>query len=396
MKLRKWTALLLAMLMMALPAMGHAASSTADKLLNRWSSYLSALEQLISAQLRAYDAILAFDQSRSWDDLRLARAAVGIATTARSEIGRVTLTPGLSATDIARLEAEGVDIQPLIIEMDGLNADLAGDLAAMLEMGVSLYESVFADSMMTLDVDYAALMKQRYEEEARYACLLTNHMLLGVNDENRAAAYWGMMDFMYPTLASCKQPWQTDDAVLEEMAVRSIEALEAWTEAYNAHTGRQEHALNVLLDLVEKEATLVQDGEIILIEGMPTALPYPAWWGDMTRDMFFYYTLDEEGSMQRMDASTEPGTLPDVSVVATRRTVKADVIAYADLLVELGMRTYSEKGSPEDEGEWSRTIVLGEIQLILSWNNGTAYLWNLQDSASICVPTWYMQILNAR
>lgn len=391
----KKIALLMALMLALLPCAALADETAQDLILDRWMSYLKVEEEIIRDQLRVYDAVLAFNETRAWDDLVRARTAVGIAVTSRSAAGRMTLSPELTAIDRLRLESSGMDIQALMVKMKDVNACLGTDLLSLLELGMQLHDSYFGLAMLEDMVEYAGLQKEYCQDSARELCIMTNHMLNGLTDPARAESYWAELDAAVPCIAGFKGAYESDDLAVEQAYIALLEKQEDWAVRQAAYVGGIQHSLYEMEMLIAKDAKLVEDDEIVLVEGAPLKLPMPTWWLGMGDDMFFAYTISEEGDLTRMDSASPADMLPDVSVVSSRGADKAELVAYADLLAELGMKVTYESGDPADEGDWSRTLTVGRVRLSIRWSGSTGYLWNFGNEAMF-VPTWYMRALNQR
>ena len=134
---------------------------------------------------------------------------------------------------------------------------------------------------------------------------------------------------------------------------------------------------------------------MIVYEGAPVKLPLAPWWGELGKDIFAYFTMDEKANMTRITMDSDLSVTPDVEVVQTSGVAKQDVRDYVAYLMDIGLQASSLSGDEDNEEPFSVTLRKGSIMLMVRWNNGSASIWNVGNKVMF-VPDWYVILANQK
>ena len=389
--LKKAVTVFLAALLVFSPIMSMAEMdvSPKEKLLSLWTEYLAIQDAVIHDELLVCDALIALDTSRTWEQMLRTRAAVAAAVTNRSLIGNRYLNESLTEYEKLMLVMMNVDVDPFVMDMEGLNGYLGIELSTLLEFNLTLIGDSFDIKSLSWSKDWAVLKKATVEDNAIYLCLMTNHLLNTLGYTEQAAAFWAQMDEKYPTIAKFKDAFTSNDDALYNTMDAHLTKMEDDLVKHSAHAGKGEHMLNTMKYAMETGSDYFTKKNMIVYEGAPVKLPLAPWWGELGKDIFAYYTLDAESNMIRITMDSDLSVTPDVEVVQTAGVAKQDVLDYAAYLTDIGLQVSSLSGNEANEEPFSVTLRKGSIMLIVRWNNGSASVWNVGNRVMF-VPDWYV------
>lgn len=395
--LKKAVTVFLAALLVFSPILSMAEMdvSPKEKLLSLWTEYLSIQDAIIHDELLVCDALISLDASRTWEQMLRTRAAVAAAVTNRSLIGNRYLNESLTEYEKLMLVMMNVDVDPFVMEMEGLNGYLGIELSTLLEFNLTLIGDSFDIKSLSWSREWAVLKKATVEDNAIYLCLMTNHLLNTLGYTEQAAAFWAQMDEKYPTIAKYKDAFTSNDDALYNTMDAHLTKMEDDLVKHSAHAGKGEHMLNTMKYAMETGSDYFTKKNMIVYEGAPVKLPLAPWWGELGKDIFAYYTLDAESNMIRITMDSDLSVTPDVEVVQTSGVAKQDVIDYASYLTDIGLQVSSLSGNEANEEPFSVTLRKGSIMLIVRWNNGSASVWNVGNRVMF-VPDWYVILANQK
>jgi hypothetical protein len=394
--LQKYTALFLSLLLLMLPVSSvqadEAAASPLEKVMLLWENYLSAKDQLLKGEILLSDTVIAFCDSHTWEDLLRARAAASAVLSKRSEIGDIHLSPVLSNADYIALSADGIEIEVIRSELPELNTYLSDDLLSLLDWNLSLYISCFdVDSLKWLRTR-AALQKQSALYECQWQALATNALLVSLNDEKTASAFWQNMETLCPTIAANRNEYITDDTLITSAASSLMDTMEAQLVDYNNHLGAGRNDLNDMAYAISVGDPYFTPENTVIIENAPIMLPMPEWFiEDIGSSIYVGYTSDADGNMVRMTIDSDFSILPEYLVIYTSDVDKQTVVDYGNYLSDIKLE-YTQSGSDADSSDWMRTYFVGSSLLMLSWQNGNASIW-MVDSPALLIPDWYLMMM---
>ena len=369
--------------------------SPKEKLLSLWTEYLAIQDAIIHDELLVCDALISLDASRTWEQMLRTRAAVAAAVTNRSLIGNRYLNESLTEYEKLMLVMMNVDVDPFVMDMEGLNDYLGIELSTLLEFNLTLIGDSFDIKSLSWSRDWAVLKKATVEDNAIYLCLMTNHLLNTLGYTEQAAAFWAQMDEKYPTIAKYKDAFTSNDDALYNTMDAHLTKMEDDQVKHSAHAGKGEHMLNTMKYAMETGSDYFTKKNMIVYEGAPVKLPLAPWWGELGKDIFAYYTLDAESNMIRITMDSDLSVTPDVEVVQTAGVAKQDVLDYAAYLMDIGLQASSLSGHEANEEPFSVTLRKGSIMLIVRWNNGSASVWNVGNRVMF-VPDWYVILANQK
>ncbi len=391
--MKKLISLLLAVLLGMTPVLSLAEDADAAKikLLNRWMEYLTIQNQMLHDDLLVCDALITLEKSRTWEDMLRARAVVAAATLSRLELSEQSLGEALTSTEIISLITLGVDVDPFVMTMETLNADLEADMAALRQLSTTLLDNSLDTGSLSWTLQWAELKKNNVGNDAVWLCLMTNHLLNTLADKELAASFWAQMDKMYPVIVGYKDAFNADDDALAAMLDAHIIRMEKGLTDWAAHTGKIGYIIDTMKFAMENGMDYFTRENMVVYENAPTMLPHADWWGELGMSDFYYFTLDEDFTMIPVTVDSDLSLVPEVEMIYTYDVDKQDVIGYAAFLMDIGLEGSSLKGNEEDSEPWSISLRKGPIMLWLSWKSGRATVTNLCDAAMFA-PIWYASL----
>ena len=314
--LKKAVTVFLAALLVFSPILSMAEMdvSPKEKLLSLWTEYLAIQDAVIHDELLVCDALISLDASRTWEQMLRTRAAVAAAVTNRSLIGNRYLNESLTEYEKLMLVMMNVDVDPFVMDMEGLNGYLGIELSTLLEFNLTLIGDSFDTKSLSWSREWAVLKKATVEDNAIYLCLMTNHLLNTLGYTEQAASFWAQMDEKYPNIAKYKDAFTSNDDALYNTVDAHLTKMEDDQVKHYAHAGKGEHMLNTMKYAMETGSDYFTKKNMIVYEGAPVKLPLAPWWGELGKDIFAYYTLDAESNMIRITMDSDLSVTPDVEV----------------------------------------------------------------------------------
>ena len=355
-----------------------------DKLLSDFFDYLYAQENVYSDVIWAEGYLDQYDQTRDWNQLQIARAA---ANTAWSDIANWELPePAMSADDYFDLLLANVDASFMELSEEDFLSSRTQMQNIVLSMMYHLEDNVFESNGWESSVEHAELARECAEDYLKYCAVTTDWLMLEIDDPARAEHFGTFLTENCPIIASMRSEGLVDQAALEVKADQLLNRIEELNRAMAELTGKMNADLYLYADAFESGNVAEGIGEIIPIEGLPLALPFPWWSEDLSTQSINYYWNNEDGSVRFAVARETLDAAPDGCVMAMPRVSREDLESYRDYLDSVGIACLDSK---EENGGLTVYYSFGDSQFAFEWSEEALTLFMFENPVCF-VPVWYI------
>lgn len=325
--MKKTICILLALLLALSAGLSAGASdmTVTERFLTDWINLAYAKYDRLTQENFTLDAIIAYNESRSWDDLVRARAACTYTVKLVAHYAEQTLAQSMSADDYRALMAQGLDVGDVRVEYDLYNSVEREELRTVVLQRWKghylpcLIELGFYDGVATRLADGAQIVRRANLLELRYLYLVNNIILLEMPPED-AKRLTDTVDAYMPELTTLyAQPFASANDALNELS-RTVEELEEVELAGIEHTADM---------YVYMENLTFEDA--ITLEGQPPLLPSPVFW-DAEAGEALYYWKAEGGETTTVSRRMNMDVIPNC---VTYQMPGVTVEAYRMYIIEL-------------------------------------------------------------
>lgn len=357
--------------------------AAADHLLEVWSDYLQVQEDMYTSELWALDYAEKFLDTGDWGDLIKARTACIASARFLSELSMSE--EDISDDEYAVLAKAGADTAFQSMEFGSLSGKVDDEhtfvrnrVLEMLEGGVFLSKDIeFMQEAIALQKEYIAYMCQ-------YECLVTNYLLVTLDDEKNAAAYWEKLPEKYPVLCKEGLQWNDSETDLEKNANKCLDQVEETALSQVELLAEMKADLHNMTAILEKGDVEKWMRSAFPMKNTPEFLPMPDWYDPETA-RYLTFIKEEDGDIvypesgdQLEDASYGVYLqIPEISV--------DEVDLYAILIQDIARSIWKQS----DADIWN--IEMEDYNIRISMEEGAATL--LFDGQDVTfVPVWYLGV----
>lgn len=354
-----------------------------EHLLEVWSDYLQVQEEMYTSELWALDYAEKFLDTGDWGDLVKARTACIASARFLSELSMSE--EDLSDEEYAALAKAGADTAFQSIEFESLSGKVDDQhtfvrsrVLEMLEGGVFLSKDIeFMQEAIALQKEYISYMCQ-------YECLMTNYLLVTLDDEKNAAAYWEMLPEKYPALCKEGLQWNDSETDLEKNANKCLDQVEEATLSQVELLAEMKADLHNMTAILEKGDVEKWMRSVFPMKNTPEFLPMPDWYDPETA-RYLTFIKEEDGNIAYPESGDQ---LEDASygVYLQIPEISSDEIdTYASLVQDIARNVWKQG----DSDTWD--IEMTDYNIRISLEEGTATL--LFDGQDVTfVPVWYFGV----
>lgn len=341
---------------------------TVLKFTEQWKMYLTAQENLYSAEKAAYEKALVFYNEKTWDSLT--DAAVTAAAAADCLSGFDGFEIILTDDEFTYLLDKGLDVSFVPTVFKEFDTLYENEAAICKGLFGRLAESVYTEEELEL---FGSIVENKLDEiecMSDYACAETSYVALDINDAALAEELKEHITKNCPALAEGMDSWgsSADDAM--NKADEAMDELEDIISASSNIVGQEEGITEAYAEIIKYPAE---------ISGMPELLPMPQWYNAMDAQVS-YMISDGKETVKSCDE--------DVLDKVTGCAISIDgadgeaVAQYIDMLKSEGCRVIGEK----DE---STTFGVDNYAAEIGFDGERAYV-NIVGEKLCFAPTWYL------
>lgn len=353
-----------------------------EHLLAVWSDYLQVQENMYTSELWALDHAEKFLDTGDWGDLVKARTACIASARYLSELSMSE--EDISDEEYAALVKEGVDTSFQSIEFESLSERVNDEhtfvrnrILEMLEGGVFLSKDIeFMKEAIALQKEYITSMCQ-------YECLITNYLLVTLDDKKNTAAYWKMLPEKYPILCKECRQWSDSEMDLEKNADQCLDQVEEATLSQVELLAEMKADLHNMTTILEKGDMEKWMESAFSMKNTPEFLPMPVWYGPETAK-YLSFIKEDDGNITYPESGDK---LEDVSygVYLQIPDISSDEIdTYVARIRNIARNVWERN----DSDIWD--IEMEDYNIRISLEEGTATL--LFDGQDVTfVPLWYLE-----
>ncbi len=354
-----------------------------EHLLEVWSDYLQVQEEMYTSELWALDYAEKFLDTGDWGDLVKARTACIASARFLSELSMSE--EDLSDEEYAALAKAGADTAFQSIEFESLSGKVDDQhtfvrsrVLEMLEGGVFLSKDIeFMQEAIALQKEYIAYMCQ-------YECLMTNYLLVTLDDERNAAAFWEKLPEKYPVLCKEGPQWNDNETDLEKNADKCLDQVEEATLSQVELLAEMKADLHNMTAILEKGDVEKWMRSAFPMKNTPEFLPMPDWYDPETA-RYLTFIKEEDGNIAYPESGDQ---LEDASygVYLQIPEISSDEIdTYVSLVQDIARNVWKQG----DSDTWD--IEMTDYNIRISLEEATATL--LFDGQDVTfVPVWYLGV----
>lgn len=354
-----------------------------DRIMADFCAVTEGEAQMYDALLWAISYIERYDQSRTWEDLMLARTA---ACTAWKAIATME-TPAFRGTaeDYKAVMRDGMDMAH--VEIMAQDFEICRTMLAntTLNLIYAVMQNVYETRGWSISLRHAAVVREGCEDELLYSACTVDWTLLELNDASRTERIGALLAADCPSVATRRAGEPVDQASLEGTAGALRDRIsDRQLTALSEILGQETALIDAYADALENGDGMAALGDPIAIAGLPPILPLPGW-EDLLNAEYVYYWNEGDG-IRLPEAGEALEAAPDGCVITVRNVTRSAVERYRDLLSRNpGIVPLNE---PAAEGGLKLMYSVSDSQLVLDWNDGTLVVYMLQNPVCLA-PAWY-------
>lgn len=341
-----------------------------NQLVSVWTEYLSIIEQSAFAEKQALSSIEDFHRDSTWENLVRARKAcikaIILLQGLQEEAGALELP---SEADLSSHFDEGANFSRFVDEIKSSPKKLEEE-RELMQIYLNLLESASPfiqhhAATLGMMAEFSGLT--RIEEAGRCACMLTNYLLLELDQPDTSNAFWNIMPSLFPTLCEMRFDWYDDEDELLEWLAFSEEHLKLLPQ--------QEISLAELLR--DRRQEIPAEEQINMITSAPALLPTPAWYDP--EKTVFDTELEKAFSAQSIPFEE----MPRASCFYIKGVTRADVESYFEEAASYAIDVRSM-----DENSWD--LIMDGYMLTLEWADDMVMVTFRSEDVTFA-PTWYIE-----
>ena len=357
-----------------------------DAIFNELGNYLLYVDRLLEDENFALHYIEKFSETRTHDDLLIARAAI---QSALREIENMEV-PQMSMTEdeyfsymLAGAEVEALAL--LYEEFEVLRNEKIYRLKGMHKtMLTDVYFEPALENLMK-EVPLVRLHNQYYARDMAY---MTNYLLIQLKDGGKIDAFWDVIRESTVIMKNEMDVFYTDLDEISDLTGKNLDNIGANIDKMEVLSGFSEYLLDLTLDAIGKNDRSVFKNNRTEIIGEPEVFPMPEWC--LPTDMKYTYTFSdpETGDLYVHRMGNEISIAPyQIKVMVSDVTIN-DIQIYLDSLVLLEYNPYYEFLEDTDEVMLYLSAEKNGGLIEMFWSEEETKLFFLAQSASL-VPYMY-------
>ena len=381
-KTLKWLGLAL-LLVCLLTGCGRNTEQEEALMQEQWAAYLIARNEASEIKYWAYDAIEAYADSNSWEDLVHARAAVRTAMIMLEQVE----VPEFALTDevYQTLLDAGIEADAVRIEGDTLKANLSQDIGQMKGLLAQLYNDVYYKSCLEYLGELVRLDRENLDIDLLTHAYETNYLLLQMEDHS----LWDRMPEICPSISAQCDEWRTDSRELEEETMKALDRMEKGQEEYAEFLGSSEYTLFLVEEALENLNLENLLPELNEIQGMPGKFILPKWTDDEL-PFPYYFHQGEETVILKPGQSYDPG-----SGFCFAKNPGVELEAIEDYISKLEYYEIEYQGRwNETEDEYSLMVLDGDCTMLITWTEAETSIFLPAPAADLMPELVYMAQLH--
>ncbi len=375
---------LILVLMLAIPFFGLSEGN--DAIFNELGNYLLYVDCLLEDECFALRYIEKFNETRTQDDLLIARAAI---QSALREIENMEM-PQMTMTEDEYFSymLAGAEVEALALLYEELAILRNEKIYRLKGMYETMLTDVYFEPALENLMEEAPLVRLHNQYYARDMAYMTNYLLIQLKDGGKIDAFWDVIRESTCVMKDEMGTFYTDLDEIACLAGKNLDEMGANIEKMEVLGGFSEYLLDLTLEAIEKNDLSVFKNNRTEIIGEPEVFPMPEWC--LPTDMKYTYVFSdpETGNLFVHRMGDEIPSVPyQIRVKASDVTIN-DIQIYLDSLVLLEYNPYYEFSEGADEIALYLSAEKNGGLIEILWSETETNLFFLTQSASL-VPYIY-------
>ncbi len=343
---------------------------TVLKFTEQWKMYLTAQENLYSAEKAAYEKALVFYNEKTWDSLTDAAVTAAAAADCLSEFDGFEII--LTDDEFTYLLDKGLDVSFAPTVFKELDTLYENEAAICKGLFGRLAESVYTEEELELFGLVVENKLNEIEVMSDYACAETSYVSLDINDAALAEELKEYITQNCPALAEGMDSWGSSAEDAMNKADEAMDELENIISTSNNIVGQEEGLTEAYAEIIKYPAE---------ISGMPELCPMPKWYNAADAQVSY---MISDGKETEVVKNCDEEVLDKVNgcVIFIDGADGEAVAQYIDMLKSEGYRVIREN----DEGT---AFSVDDYAVEIGFDGEKAYV-NIAGEKLCFAPTWYL------
>ncbi len=304
-----------------------------DAIFNELGDFLLYADRLLEDELFSIKYVEQFDQTRTQDDLLIARCAV---QSALREIENMS-PPRMSMTDDVYFSymLEGAEVEALSLLYENLAVIRDEKINVLFNVYETLLTDVYFEPALDNLMKEITLHRLDIEYDARDYVLMTNYLLLQLKNGGNTEAFWNYIRENTTVLKGEMDVFYTDMKEVAKMAGENLDKMEDNIDSIKVLGGFEEFMLKITIEAAETNDLSIFKNNRTEIIGETQVFPMPEW--SLASDMEYTYIFSEPGTenLYVHTMGNEITAAPDrIKITAADVTID-DALTYLDSLMFL-------------------------------------------------------------
>ena len=364
------------------------AASTADAnalenekqlLLDHWTQYLTAKEDIHSRMHWVLDYVDACLADNQWESLLKARVACNAAAAYLQDYELPEFT--LTQEQCNSLIGDGIEADLVQAEYLNLPTALGQELDTLASLDALLNHDVFLQASWESLSAWSEACRGGLEDLAQYYGLSTNYLLLQLENPE----LWNNFPEQYPTLSQMTAEWEESPDALLEQGNAILNQYEERLTQMSACVGTSEYTLQLVQEALDTQDLTYLIQALHTIENVACYIPMPNW---MLDSYVCTYRITNPGNSEQeaIQAGQEISSAPSGYYVSASAT-QEEVAQYAQTLASYGFSPSA--GWKEETGAYQVVLLEENVSLIVEWTEDETVLY-MSDPIACLIPELYL------
>lgn len=364
-----------------------AVSEGNDPIFNELWNYIMFTDRLLEDEIFASMYFQKFYESRTQEDLLIAKAAIH---SAYREVQKLEV-PEFSMTEdeCLRYMDEGVEIEALLLSYE--KADTMKE--SSLLFFVNLIDSIEADVCFEPALVNLKEQLSHYERdtvyEARNLVYMVNYLLLQLKNEDEINAFWQAVKENTTIVKSHMDAFNTDIEAVISLGGENLDRLELNLDELNVlKEGFNDYLLDITIKAAETGDLSIFKQNRTEIIGETQVFPMPEW--RLPSEMEYTYIFSEPGTdnLYIHAMGNKITSAPDRIKITIDGITIDEISDYIDSLSILEYNPIYEFKTNENEISLYVLAEKGGSELMIIWNEKETIVYLMPPAASL-VPYMY-------
>lgn len=361
-----------------------------DAIFNELGNYLLYADRLLEDELFAIKYVEQFDQTRTQDDLLIARCAI---QSALREIRNMEI-PEMSMTDDEYFSymLEGAEVEALSLVYEYLDVIRDEKINVLSGMYHTLLADVYFEPALENLMKEIELHLKDIKYDARDYALMTNYLLLQLKNGGKTDAFWNVIQESTVVLRGEMDVFYEDKTEVARMAGENLDQMEDNIDKLEVLGGFEDFMLNITIEAAETGDMSIFKNNRTEIIGETQVFPMPEW--RLPTEMEYTYIFSEPGTDNLFihTMGNEISYAPDRIKIYVSDISFDDVLMYLESLIGL---EYNVQHELSTEGETIKLYAIAEkggSSLNIIWtetNAGSDVVLYLMPPVASLVPYFY-------